>query len=199
MNALRNGRVGGSGMSDDEVRALFAERFLGWIVNDVTSAIQTANNFMVAQSLMSYIEVLGGVVTGKGAMERQASRNFNAAIRLFPQGYRDLDQNLEVLKPDGTTTTGIYSVFRCGLIHEYAAKGPCVVFNNPDGTTPAHEGLRVELHHGRNFVAIHNNALFRDFRAALEQVNQHLVNGDEPWMAHAKATFERASGYQVAL
>lgn len=122
-------------MTNDEARNEFHLYFQEWMPNDLDSGIRGKANYLVALGLLSYIEVLGGMVTGQGAVTGQSEANFRAAIALFPQPYRDLDANIKVSHPDWKKADdGLYTVFRCGLAHEYSPKGFAVVVNTPAAT-----------------------------------------------------------------
>ncbi len=187
-------------LTNDEARAEFHRYFLEWMPHDLDAAIRGKANYVVALGLLSYVEVLGGMLTGRGGQTGSAETNFKAAINIFPQTYQDLDTKIRVSHPEWKKPDdGLYAVFRCGLAHEYSPKGLAVVVNDPSRTEEAHEGLRLEVDgSGRTYVTVYNNALLRDFRAAADGVYKRPQADEEPLMKDVKAVLDRLTKYTVS-
>ena len=104
------------------VDLFFSEYIFNFIRQDIEREIVLARegrgggNFLAALGLLCYTDVLGGFITG--SWERGTSRaNFDAFFdRLGPEyvAFR------QAILPDDP-----YSLYRCGMVHEYAVKVPC--------------------------------------------------------------------------
>lgn len=75
---------------------------------------QGAGNFMCALSLLCYTEFMGGVRRNV-FKQGEAKNNFNAFLQELGNGYSSLPLNA-------------YSIFRCGLAHEYFVKEDCTIY-----------------------------------------------------------------------
>jgi len=174
--------------------------FREWMPHDLDAAIRGKANYLVALGLLSYIEVLGGMLTGKGGKLGSAEANFRAAIKIFPKAYQDLDLEIKVSHPEWKKPDdGLFAVFRCGLAHEYSPKGLAVVVNDPTRAEEPHEGLRLETDgSGRSYVAVYNNALLRDFGTTVDGVCKRLEADEEPLMTDVKTVLDRLTKYKVS-
>jgi hypothetical protein len=173
------------------------------MVEDIRRSIHDARaNYLVALGLFSYLEVIGGLITGHGALpnSKKSTSNFNEAIKHLPQDYGDLDSKLRVTDAKGNTRSGLYNAFRCGLVHEYSPKGLVIVWNDP-GREPAVDrcGIKLETvdEHGTKRLAINNNELFRDFQQLVEKVGQWVDDSDPTYYPRVRAVFERMAAYKV--
>ncbi len=186
-------------MTNDQVRAEFHRLFLEWMCNDLDSGIRGKANYLVALGLFSYLEVLGGMVNGRGGLRERPGDNFEEAVKLLPQPYQDLNQKIVVHHPDQADSGGLYGVFRCGLAHEYSPKGLAVVVNDPGRTEEPHEGIKADrTPEGHPYVAVFNNALLRDFKAAAEAVCKRLEADEEPLMSNVRKVFGRVANYTAS-
>lgn len=75
---------------------------------------ENAGNFLCALGLLTYTEVMGGHVHGVGTGSRKRFETFFS--RLGPCYKAFLDSGEDP-----------YKFYRCGMVHEYVAKGPCTV------------------------------------------------------------------------
>lgn len=185
----------------EEVRWTYDLMCRNFMVNDIRRGIDDAQaNYLVALGIFSYLEVLGGFITGNGALSDHSSANFNAAIAQLPQCYRDLNDLLQVRDENGVVKKGLYSAFRCGLVHEYAPKGQVTVMNNPgQPADPDRCGVEVVEDNGENRLIINNNELFRDFRELLEEIGQWIDQQEETYYPRVRRVLERMAAYRVTV
>jgi hypothetical protein len=86
-----------------------------------------AGNLMCALALVCYTEFFGSFVTGK---KRSTQRNFSAMfVRMRPPAYKNLLEK----------HPNLADTLRNGLVHEYAIKGPSVVWMT--GAFPGSRGI----------------------------------------------------------
>jgi hypothetical protein len=146
------------------------------------------------------LEVLGGLITGDGARAdgNFAGKNFNAVLDYLPPAYKRLDGTLTVTPVAGKEQKGIYGVFRCGLVHEYAPKGQVIVISTPKAPPIAGKsGLEVEDVGGSKRLVVNNNELFRDFKALVELIGSWIDNQDPQRYPQVKNVFERLDSYTI--
>lgn len=188
-------------MNDAEVQALYDEICRKFMVEDIRRGIHDARaNYLVALGIFSYLEVLGGLLSGNGAQRDKASENFREVVRHLPADYQQLDRSLVVKGADGSSHKGLYGVVRCGLVHEYAPKGPVVVFNNPGaGAVSGRLGVETTKEGGVTKLVVNNNELFRDFEGLVNQIGQMVDGHDPTYFARIKTVFERMDGYRVEV
>lgn len=117
------------------VKEYFDEFIFGYMFTDIENCIYAKANYTVALALLSYTEYLGGFVNGTLGLRDKSQEQFNKALEYFDwngdfeyyknfrQPYIDIDSKNKV--------GNIYSLFRCGLAHEYFIKGDALVLNNP--------------------------------------------------------------------
>jgi hypothetical protein len=186
-------------MNDEEVEALYDEMCSRFMVEDIRRSIHDAKaNYLVALGLFSYLEVLGGLLSGDGAMRDKATDNFREVIKHLPADYQKLDQALVVKGADGKEHKGIYGVFRCGLVHEYAPKGPVIVFNNPGAAAVSGRlGIEIKNENGVTKLVVNNNELFRDFEDLVNHIRQMVARRDAIYFGRIKTVFERMEAYRV--
>ena len=89
---------------------------------DIDAAIRGNAKALAALGLVSYTEILGGLVTGNAAMPRNASKNFYAFLQYLGQDYEDLQRK----------GIELYDIVRCGLVHQYFIKGPSTIWEKAD-------------------------------------------------------------------
>jgi len=163
--------------SEKEIIYFFQEYIFGFIYNDIQNCIKAGANYVVALALLSYTEFLGGLITGNLGLDRKSSENFNQALKYFPREYCDLNSRIKVEFTDTSnrkdTKEDIYSIFRCGLAHEYFIKGRkfSCVWNNPNGFTAKHIGIKKE----KGGLIFYNNEYFRDFKKAVMKFYEELI------------------------
>ncbi|MFQ6122421.1 MAG: hypothetical protein ACE5LA_05105 [Dehalococcoidales bacterium] len=108
----------------------FKEYVFGFMYHDIDTAICGKANFLAALGLLEYTEFFGGLVIGELGKPNKRNRykplkdRFNA---FFNDKYLGLEYGKLKCQLD------IYDVFRCGLAHEYFAKGssPIIMHNRP--------------------------------------------------------------------
>ena len=107
-------------------------------------------NFLAAVGLLCYTEFAGGLITGKSKGFGQ--RNFETFFRAMGTAYETLlDGGLDV-----------YDLFRCGMAHEYFAKGHITVAIRGDFATGLGE------HSGQLYFLVEN--YFNDFKKAFDKI-----------------------------
>lgn len=185
-------------MTDEDVLATYRKLYVEYAVNDVENTIAARANYLVALGLLSYLEQLGGIITGDGNLIGKATGNFKAVMTMLGEinaEYLTLDQNLKITDGSNKVQRGVYSVIRCGLVHEYGPKGSVTVMNNPDGFTEGHIGFRVLNEGGVKRLIVHNNELFRDFKALVQLLEQRIATNAAGALDRARQVFERAEAY----
>jgi hypothetical protein len=177
--------------SQQDIKKHFEEYIFGFIFNDIYGCMKARANYTVALALLSYTEYVGGLINGTLGLQGKSQEQFNKALeffewngdgkyyRGFKQKYKDFDFQIK----EGT----IYTLFRCGLAHEYFIKGDSLVHNNPDGYRDSKgvfycEGCidsdaGVQVIDGR--LRFHTNAYFRDFKNAVQKYYEKLIEGED--------------------
>src|SRR6266852_5694380 len=116
-----------------QVRHRFAvmRRFME---GDATRSLRLAQaNYLVALGLLSYIEAIGGLITGNlGIPYGHSKSNFNAALAEMPAGYSTFQVTLN-RGSAAKSGSGIYEVYRCGMVHQYAPVDSFMVWANQGG------------------------------------------------------------------
>jgi hypothetical protein len=184
-----------------EVKADFDKMCRTFMVEDIRKGIDLATaNYLVALGLLSYLEVLGGLITGNGAAAGGsfAKSNFEGALNHMPNEYAKLNATLKVAPATGKLQKGIYGVFRCGLVHEYAPKGQVIVYSKPNSAPDAARcGLEIDDDGTNKRLVVNNNELFRDFKALVEKVGGWVDTQDAQHYPNVKAVFERLDAYTI--
>ncbi len=169
----------------EQIEKHFNEYIFGFIFNDIENCINAKANYTVALALLSYTEFIGGLINGTLGLRGESEKQFNKALEFFEwngdfnyyknfkQKYRDVDFQIK----DGN----IYTLFRCGLAHEYFIKGDSLVHNNPDEYLDCPDGC-VDSDAGIGIVdkrlRFHTNAYFRDFKNAVQKYYGELTKGN---------------------
>lgn len=119
----------------EKVLRFFDEYVFGFMRSDIDAGIRGNANYLCALGLVSYTEMLGGLVTGNLAQRRQSGPNFRAFLRYLGPEYEEIQSK----------GIDIYDVVRCGLVHQYFIKGgppvwmhaisPCGIISSPGGPT----------------------------------------------------------------
>jgi hypothetical protein len=150
-------------VSHAEIDAFFNEYVYGFIAGDVQREIdrarddEPAGNFLCALALLCYTELLGGVQ--RRTLARGEGRtNFETFFAALGPAY------------DGLQRGGLdaYSVFRCGMAHEYFVKGEATV-TMLKGVEPT--GI-AQAPNGRYFFCVER--YFEDFMVAARQLHAQL-------------------------
>lgn len=122
---------------------------------DLVSTKCGSGNFLAALGLLCYTEFAGSLMAenaGKGAGVK-----FNTFFGLLGQKYRDLRR-----------TCNVYSIFRCGLAHEYFVKKDCTI---SIFVTKGAIGIGKDKS-GNYYFAVEQ--YFRDFKIALDKLEKRL-------------------------
>jgi hypothetical protein len=169
------------------------------MVGDIRRGIHQARaNYLVALGVLTYIEVLGGLISGDGGLPRRSRSNFNVALNELPPKYSAF--RMKVLAPGAAApTAGVYEVLRCGMVHQYTPTGVFIVYNNP-GRRAVRGRLGFELEqlpNGSHRLAVNNNELFRDLKGLLAKVGGWIATLDPVHYPNVKKALERIHGYQV--
>jgi hypothetical protein len=150
-------------MSHVEIDAFFSDYVYGFIAGDVQREIdrarggEPAGNFLCALALLCYTEVLGGVQRGVLA-QGEGRANFESFFAALGPSY-------DAVQKGGLDA---YSVFRCGMAHEYFVKGEATV-TMLKGVEPA--GI-AQAPNGRYFFCVEH--YFEDFIAAARRLHAQL-------------------------
>lgn len=177
--------------SKEEIEKYFKEYIFGFIFNDIQNCIKAKANYTVALALLSYTEYVGGLINGTLGLQGKSEKQFNKALEYFEwngdkkyyknftQQYKDIGSQIKA--------GNIYTLFRCGLAHEYFIKGDSFVHNNSDGYRDDKgifycEGCidsdaGVQVIGGR--LRFHTNAYFRDFKNAVQKYYEKLIEGED--------------------
>ncbi len=177
--------------SKEDIVDYFREVISGFIYHDIERCIEARANYIVALALLSYTEYIGGLISGNLGLNGKRRDNFNEALEYFPEKekYQEIDSKLKIeyIDEKGQTKsdTGIYSLFRCGMIHEYFIKAfsATKVNNNPDGYCRDDRiGIQIETaaNDSDKRLVFYTNEYFRDFRLAVDKLYKLLVLDSNP-------------------
>lgn len=177
--------------TDKEIEEYFNKFIFGFIFNDIESCIKARTNYTTALGLLSYTEFLGGLINGTLGLQGRSREQFNKALEFFEwNGNKNYYKNFKVTLRDVDFVqkeADIYSLFRCGLAHEYFIKGDSLVHNNPEGYTDGHgrhfsegcidadAGVQIIREGKIKRIRFHNNAYFRDFKKAWQKYYDKLI------------------------
>lgn len=194
-----------SEITNEQICAEFEHLFYDWICHDLSAGIENKENYLVALGLFSYIEFLGSLLTGDVGFNAPNKVNFDTAIKLFPQNYINLDSAISVTDQAGTTKSGLYSLVRCGFVHEYGIKGLGGVVSDPDGYTTnnllaplnSESGVNLKTIKFQKAIEIDNNRLLYDFKQVLDEVNKKLQDNESPEIDNFRTGFSKLAGYKL--
>jgi len=177
--------------AEEEIKNYFKKYIFGFIFNDIENCMKAKANYTVALALLSYTEFLGGLINGTLGLQGRSGEQFNKALEFFEyKGDKDYYRNFKIKFKDVDFVEkegDIYTLFRCGLAHEYFIKGDSLVHNNPDGyrdsngkfycegCTEDDTGVQIIDDNGKKRLRFHNNAYFRDFKNAWKKYYRKLV------------------------
>jgi hypothetical protein len=195
-----------------EIKAYFKEYIFGFIFNDIQTCIKAKANYTVALALLSYTEFIGGLVNGTLGLQGKSQEQFNKALdyfewkrdknyyKNFTHKYKDVDFQIK--------NGNIYTLFRCGLAHEYFIKGDSLVHNNSDGyidekgvyycdgCIDSDAGVQVI----NKKLRFHNNAYFRDFKKAVIKYYEKLTEDkDQELLSNFNNALDRITVRQILL
>lgn len=174
----------------EEIEKYFKEYIFEFIFNDVQNCIKAKVNYTVALALLSYTEFLGGLINGTLGLQGKSQEQFNKALEYFKWNdndnyYKDFKQrfrDIDFIEKEGN----IYTLFRCGLAHEYFIKADSLIHNQPDGYTDEDGNYHcdgcIDTDAGVQIIEkklrFHNNAYFRDFKKAWKKYYEELISGE---------------------
>jgi len=188
----------------------------GFIYNDIERCIKAKANYVVALALLSYTEFIGGLISGNLGKNGLAEKNFGRALEFFPEEYRKVNSSIQLQNFDKgtqiTRKTGIYDVFRCGLVHEYFIKGHVLIHNNPNGHTDKHIGILLKEHiiefpaetglapYPSKYLEFHTNEYFRDFKSAVGKIIKLLlIDRDEKLLKGFNGSLDRIRSRRIVV
>ena len=166
----------------ERVLAFFDMCVFGAMRDDIDAAIRGNATSLAALGLVSYTEILGGLVTGNVAIPRNAGKNFDAFLPYLGRDYEGLRSK----------RINLYNIIRCGLVHQYFIKGPATLLPKADAPCGiiASSGGRtyfiVNVYRDHLFAGAvrYRNALIEgssaDLIANFER-GSIAINPDEPW------------------
>ena len=118
----------------------FLDTFRNFVCHDIDKAIAGKSNYLAALGLSVYTEQLGGLYKGNfvnlaenytdfitgyfDASYLRQERNAIDYIKSHPSDFPKLITRLNLSKP----VSGLYSLVRSGLVHEYFMKGESTIF-----------------------------------------------------------------------
>jgi hypothetical protein len=160
--------------------------------NTLQLARQGGGNFLCALGLLCYTEFMGGLVKG-GFSKGSARSRFNAFFYRMGQQYTLFDQELKQ-----KTGSDVYSVFRCGMAHEYFVKKSSIIFMLSGGVNrnitvdgeklsmfvapsmwigPSDSGIGY-LDNGKYFLVVEQ--YFKDFAQTCQSIYQDIMKSPNP-------------------
>ncbi|MDO8511964.1 MAG: hypothetical protein Q7S57_01720 [bacterium] len=178
--------------NEELIKEYFKKYIFGFIFNDIQNCIKAKANYTVALALLSNTEFLGGLANGTLGLQGKSQEQFNKALEFFEWNsdknhYKEFKQkfkDVDFIDKEGN----IYTLFRCGLAHEYFIKADSLVQNQSDGYTDG-EGIFycegcIDKDAGVQIVdkrlRFHNNAYFRDFKKAWQKYYNLLIIEKNP-------------------
>ncbi len=118
----------------------YLDTFRNFVYHDIDSAISGKANYLAALGLSVYTEQLGSIFNGNfvnlsqnytdfvtayfDALYQQQERNSIDYMRNHPKNFPNQIRRLKHNKP----VSGLYTLIRSGLVHEYFMKGESTIF-----------------------------------------------------------------------
>jgi hypothetical protein len=168
------------------------------MVADITRGIHQARaNYLVALGMLTYLEVIGGLITGDGGLIGKSRDNFNAALAHMPPAYGVFQ--VKVVRPGTNPASGVYEILRCSMVHQYTPSETFMVYANPGHRAAAGRlGFEWEnLPDGSQRLAINTNELLRDFKTLLVTMRHWISSQDALYYPLIKKALERIDGYKL--
>jgi hypothetical protein len=178
-------------MDDAAVNEFFREYVDGFMWGDIEATIKARANYVAALALLNYTEVLGGLANGKLGLRNVARECFGDGLSLMEwKGDANYYKNFKVVLTDGASAprdAEPWEVFRCGLAHEYFAKGIAGIDNNdtyadPRACDPDNAGYmwRALEAGGPPYLRFFTNAYYRDLRAGSDALHTRVMPQGQP-------------------
>lgn len=164
----------------------FQEYIFGFMFNDIENCIKAKANFAVATLLMAYTEKIGSLTSGHLGLSGHSEKDFDECLKYFEfQGKPDYYKDFKIKYEENgkENEIGIYKAFRCGLIHQYFPKIPCITHNNSDSVDHVIDtdaGIGWIQHNGIKTLRFHTNAYYRDFKKAVDKIFRQIFVQDDP-------------------
>ena len=122
--------------------------------------VSGGGNFLAALGLLGYTEF-----AGKLKYNKKKKNGYDFASENFNQFFDDLGLYYKQFRNSGVD---IYSIFRCGLVHEYYVKKNCTIYMcGNEGVS----GIGVD-ENGKYYFVV--EAYFKAFKAAFELLENDL-------------------------
>ena len=168
-------------MSGDD-RTEFLQRVIrGVMYHEISTAIRCLLRPLVALALLDYSEIVGGWKTIHLGDQNWSRRNFDAFFEVMKRVnplYANFEKELET-KRMHLKDRSVYSVVRCGLVHEYLIKGgKTLIQSDPSDPDGRGEGLGTPpcgLYFEDDRLVLDVNRYFRDFQLAVNLCEKELA------------------------
>lgn len=165
----------------------FTNYIHGFMFNDIENSINAKANFAVATLLLSYTENIGSLISGHLGLKNHSYKDFNKMIEYFDFNgdtnyYKNFKIEYRADKSSPIEELDIYTAFRCGFIHEYFPKLPCMVQNNQpvDYCLDSEAGIHWYDDSGVIRLRFHNNAYYRDLKKAVDKIFRQIFIQNDP-------------------
>lgn len=173
---------------DTLVEEFFRQYVLGFMWHDVEATIKAKANYGAALMLMSYTEALGGLSDGTLGVLNGAGVRFRHGLSLMKWKGDAAHYSMKFLLTEGSgapKSVGLWEVFRCGLAHEYFAKGLVTVINDDGPENPRAVGADLpgigwchwQGKEKPTSLGFFTNAFYRDLRDAFDALKIAVLNG----------------------
>ncbi|MGA7367523.1 MAG: hypothetical protein WBX01_00200 [Nitrososphaeraceae archaeon] len=162
----------------------FLNTFRNFVVHDITNAITGKANYLAALGLSVYTEQLGGLYNGD--FDNLAGNYTSFIIDYFDPLYQQQEKNavnyinnhlnnfpklrIKQKKP----VSGLYTLIRSGLVHEYFIKGESTIFMH---LANANCGILIDDNVSPKLKFIVEK-YFDDFRQAFDSYYDDIVNAN---------------------
>lgn len=168
-------------MDKQDVLKFLQDYVYGFMYNDINNCIQVGANFGVATLLLSYTENMGSLINGHLGLKNKSHEDFDKMLEYFDfQGDQNYYKDFRIKYKEDSSKQAeeldIYTAFRCGFIHEYFPKLPCIVHNNPqiDYVLESEAGIHWYDDGQEKRLRFHTNAYYRDFKNAIDKIKKNV-------------------------
>jgi len=165
----------------------FLRKVFGLMVSDLERCLkmEPGPNFVVALILSEYTEIMGGFVTGELCDHRKSGANYRKFLQCMGCYYEQLDAQLD-----------LYVTLRCGLAHEYFAKGPSTIVWKR--SHPSEKGV----YRSGNRIVFNCEVYYQDWKNAVEKYMQTDQDLQKNLVKAVSALMTRSSSrplYRISL